>query len=69
MTKVAVRDEHEITEQERVINFRLLWLMTVYKRKNAEKLANDLSIDWHFAYDLRQKCTDEDLCMKVIYGS
>lgn len=69
MSKVAVRDEAEITEMQRVIDFRLMWLLTVYGRRNAEKIANDLTVDWHFAYDLRNKCTDESLCMRVIFGS
>lgn len=66
MADVAVR---EVTEHDRVVNHRLQWLLTAYSVRNAERIANDLSIDWHFAYDLRQKCQDEALCMRVMYGS
>jgi hypothetical protein len=59
----------EVTEIDRVVNFRLQWLLHAgYKTRNAEKIANDLSVDWHFACDLRGKCSDERLCMKIIFG-
>lgn len=57
-------------EDQRVINFRYEWLRAAgYSHKNAEKIADDKDIDWHFACDLLKQCKDEKLAMRVLYGS
>lgn len=58
-----------IDEAERVYKWRLMWLERYYSLHNAEMLANDLSIDLHSAIWLGEKCKDEDLRMRIIYGS
>lgn len=73
MTRVLTKkpeDDFEIApERRKVIDFRLEWLRAAgYTKRNAELIASDLSIDWHFACDLRQRCVDESLCMRIIYG-
>jgi hypothetical protein len=56
-----------VPENERVINFKLEWLTaTGYNRKNAERIAKDPSIDWHFAVDLLRNCGDQRLCMRIL---
>lgn len=67
--KTAPVDE-EITELDRVVSFRKTWLQSAgYNKRNARKIAGDLNTDWHFACDLRKKCHDEELCMRILYGS
>jgi hypothetical protein len=56
-------------EQVKVVEFRYQWLVSAgYTKKNAEKIAQDVTIDWHTAYDLRQRCADERLCMRILFG-
>lgn len=56
-------------EEQKVIDFRLQWLLHAgYKVRNAEKIAKDLSIDWHFAVKLHDECEDEKLCMRILFG-
>ena len=60
----------EPDERNRVIDFRRDWLRASgYNKHNADLIASDLELDWHFACDLRTKCTDEVLCMRILYGS
>ena len=55
-------------EAERVIKWRKDWLRVHYSPRNANKIARDTSIDLHFAVDLRNRCEDEGLCMRILYG-
>lgn len=57
-------------EVKKVVDFKKLWLRDAgWTKRNAEILATDSNLDWHFAVDLRRKCKDEDLCMRIIYGN
>ena len=69
MAKVLTNEINELSkEDQRVINFKLTWLLDAgYEIPNARKIANDSSIDWHFAVDLRKNCSDEDLCMDILF--
>lgn len=56
-------------EEDKLIKFKLKWYRHAgWTKRNAELLASDPDLDWHFVYDLRTKCDDEDLCMRIIYG-
>lgn len=66
MSSPEVELENETTK---VVKFRQEWLRAAgYSKRNAELIASDLDLDWHFAHDLRKKCSDEDLCMRILYG-
>ena len=73
MTRVLTdRDADETfgEEQGKVVEFRFTWLRDAgYSTQNADKIAHDLSQDWHFAVKLRKQCDDEKLCMRILYGS
>jgi hypothetical protein len=56
-------------EAEKVINWRKEWLRLHYTKRNAGMIARDISIDLHFAVDLRKRCDDEELCMRILYGT
>jgi len=56
-------------DAEKVLNWRKEWLRRLYNRHNANKIARDSSIDLHFAVDLRRRCDDEELCMRILYGA
>jgi len=59
---------HFSKEHMKVVNFRLTWLLYAgYKPGNADKIAHATDIDWHFACDLRKKCSSECLCMKILF--
>jgi hypothetical protein len=56
-------------EHLKVVEFRYNWMLAAgYGQKNAEKIAKATNVDWHTAYDIRKKCADEQLCMKVLFG-
>lgn len=58
-----------VEEVDKVLDWRTQWLRVHYQKVNAIKIAKDTSIDLHFAIDLRKNCTNEDLCMRILYGS
>lgn len=64
-------DEMEIKDEPtRVFHWRYDWLKSAkYSKPNAIKIAKDTSMDLHFAVELRERCTDEELCMRILYGS
>jgi len=70
MTKVLTSIDETIidSELERVINFRLQWLLHAgYSNKNAILLAEaTTNVDWHFACELLKKCDDQKLAMKIL---
>lgn len=59
MTSVALPSD--------VVDWRLKHLLTQYTIENAERIANS-DIDYRYAIDLHQKCIDEKLCMKILFG-
>lgn len=71
MRVLTDREEVEVSQElQRVIQHRYEWLLSAgWTRRNAQLVASDMEIDWHFAYNLRKQCEDEALCMRIIYGS
>jgi hypothetical protein len=59
----------EVLVDNVVANFKTECLQKAgWSEDNAELLATDPEIDWHVAYDLRIKCEDERLCLRILYG-
>lgn len=63
-------EDTEITEADKVRNFRLQWLLHAgYSVQNAEDLASRTDIDWHLAVDVlpvaRAKGIDEETIMRM----
>lgn len=57
-----------LTDYQKVVNFKLEWLLSAgYGKGNAIKIAES-EVDWHLAYDLRMRCEDEKLCMRILFG-
>jgi len=68
MTEVLTDEVESSSEHLRVVEFRRTWLLHAgYKPKNARKIAHETSIDWHFACELHDRCSDESLCMKILF--
>jgi hypothetical protein len=66
--KTTIDRDVEETEYTKVINFRETWLRHAgYNKANASKIAREASIDWHFACELYERCTNEALCMKILF--
>lgn len=58
-----------LTDRDKVIDFKLEWLRVAgYSERNALKIARDETVDWHVAVNIRKRCQDEKLCMKVLLG-
>lgn len=72
MTRVLTEMPEEIEldpEHLKVVGWRLNWLRAAgYRLSNAERIAYDITIDYRFACDLRDKCKDERLCMQILFG-
>ena len=66
-------DENDYRRQPdhiKVLTWRTQWLSAAgYNIRNNDKIARDTSVDLHFACDLRKRCEDEKLCMRILYGS
>jgi len=57
------------SEDQRVIEFKLEWLLHAgYNRRNANRIAKDLEIDWHMAVDILKHSNDQPLCMRILYA-
>lgn len=73
MTRILTDTDADVTplseDQIKVVNFRFEWLHSAgWSRSNANRIAEDLSVDWHFAHDLIKQCPDEKLALQIIYG-
>jgi predicted metal-binding transcription factor (methanogenesis marker protein 9) len=62
-------DQQELSpEMQRIIDHRLRWLLDAgYKTRNAERIADALAVDWHFARDLLKNGCDERTAMKILF--
>lgn len=74
MTRILTDTDEDVTpmsdDEIRVVNFRFEWLLAAgWNRNNANRIAEDLSVDWHFAHDLIKQCPDENLALRIIFGN
>lgn len=50
----------EITEAQKVIDFKLVWLLQAgFSVSNAERIANRSDVDWHLAVDMLPRARDK----------